>query len=149
MMITGPWALPRLRESGVNFEIAPFPTGPEGDSAPFLGGQAFFVSAFSENKLVAQAFLTEFVAAEDVMRSIFESDPRPSAFLAVRDNPNDPAMEQFGAAGGAAVPMPNIPAMSAVWGPAGDALTLLQQGTAQAEEAMTNAQTQIETALKQ
>jgi maltose/maltodextrin transport system substrate-binding protein/arabinogalactan oligomer/maltooligosaccharide transport system substrate-binding protein len=149
MMITGPWALPRLRESGVKFEIGAFPKGPEGDSQPFLGGQAFFVSAFSENKLLAQAFLTEFVATEEAMRAIFEADPRPSALLAVRDNPNDPAMEQFGVAGANAVPMPNIPAMAAVWGPAGDALTLLQQGTAQAEEAMTNAQTQIETALKQ
>jgi arabinogalactan oligomer / maltooligosaccharide transport system substrate-binding protein len=93
--------------------------------------------------------LSEFVATEEVMRAIFESDPRPSAFLAVRDNPNDPEMEKFGAAGTNAVPMPNIPAMAAVWGPAGDALTLLQQGTAQAEQAMTNAQQQIETALAQ
>lgn len=149
MMITGPWALPRLRDSGVPFEVAPFPKGPAGDSAPFLGGQAFFVSAFSKNKLMAQAFLTEFAATEDVMRAIFEADPRPSAFLAVRDNPNDEAMEKFGKAGVNAVPMPNIPAMAAVWGPAGDALTLLQQGTAKAEEAMTNAQKQIETALAQ
>jgi maltose-binding protein MalE len=148
-MITGPWALPRLRESGVKFEIADFPKGPEGASSPFLGGQAFFVSAFSKNKLMASAFLSEFVATEPVMRSIFESDPRPSAFLAVRDNPNDPAMEQFGTAGANAVPMPNIPAMSAVWGPAGDALTLIQQGTGKPEEAMTNAQKQIETALAQ
>jgi arabinogalactan oligomer / maltooligosaccharide transport system substrate-binding protein len=27
MMITGPWALPRLRESGIDFEVAPFPAG--------------------------------------------------------------------------------------------------------------------------
>ena len=149
MMITGPWALPRLRDSGVKFEIADFPKGPAGASQPFLGGQAFFVSAFSKNKLMASAFLSEFVATEPVMREIFKADPRPSAFLAVRNAPDDPAMEKFGSAGKSAVPMPNIPAMSAVWGPAGDALTLIQQGTAKPEEAMTNAQKQIETALKQ
>jgi maltose/maltodextrin transport system substrate-binding protein/arabinogalactan oligomer/maltooligosaccharide transport system substrate-binding protein len=149
MMITGPWALPRLRESGVPFEVADLPAGPAGDSQPFLGGQAFFVSAFSKNALMAEAFLSEFVATEETMRTLFETDPRPSAFLAVRESPNDPAMEKFGSAGASAVPMPNIPAMSAVWGPAGDALTLLQQGTGEPEETMTNAQKQIETALAQ
>lgn len=149
MMITGPWALSRFRDAGAKYEIAPLPAGPAGDSLPFLGGQAFFVNAFSQNGLLAQAFLTEFMATEPAMRALFEADPRPSAFLAVREAPNDPDMEKFGAAGAKAVPMPNIPQMSAVWGPWGDALTLLQQGTSTAEEAMTNAQAQIETALAQ
>lgn len=148
MMITGPWALGRLRDAGAKFEIAAFPKGPAGPSSPFLGGQAFFVNAFSQNQLLAQAFLTEFMATEGAMRALFEVDPRPSAFLAVRNDPRDPDVEKFGAAGTYAVPMPNIPAMSAVWGPAGDALTLIQQGTATPEEAMTNAQKQIEEALK-
>lgn len=149
MMITGPWALSRFRDAGAKYEIAAFPEGPAGASQPFLGGQAFFVNAFSQNGLLAQAFLTEFMATEQAMRTLFEADPRPSAFLAVRENPNDPDMEMFGVAGANAVPMPNIPQMSAVWGPWGDALTLLQQGSATAEEAMTNAQAQIETALAQ
>jgi maltose/maltodextrin transport system substrate-binding protein/arabinogalactan oligomer/maltooligosaccharide transport system substrate-binding protein len=149
MTVTGPWALSRFRDAGAKYEIAPFPEGPAGASQPFLGGQAFFVNAFSKNGLLAQTFLTELMATEPAMRQLFEADPRPSAYLAVRDNPNDPDMEKFGAAGTNAVSMPNIPQMSAVWGPWGDALTLLQQGTATAEDAMTNAQTQIETALAQ
>lgn len=149
MMITGPWALSDMRKAGAKFEIAAFPQGPAGASQPFLGGQAFFVSAFSQNALLAQAFLTEFMATEPAMRAMFEVDPRPSAFLAVREDPRDPDVDKFGAAGANAVPMPNIPAMNSVWGPAGDALVLLQQGSAVAEEAMTNAQTQIETALAQ
>lgn len=149
MTITGPWALPRFREAGVPYGIADFPEGPAGASQPFLGGQAFFVNAFSENQLLAQSFLTEYMATEEAMRALFEADPRPSAFLAVRDAPDDPDMEKFGAAGANAVAMPNIPQMSAVWGPWGDALTLIQQGSSTAEEAMTNAQTQVETALTQ
>lgn len=149
MMITGPWALPDMRAAGAKFEISAFPTGPAGASQPFLGGQALFVSAFSENGLLAQAFLTEYMATEEAMRLLFEADPRPSAFLAVREDPRDPDVDKFGAAGANAVPMPNIPAMSAVWGPAEDALKLLQQGSAEAEAAMTNAQEQIITALAQ
>lgn len=148
MMITGPWALTRLRDAGAKYEIAAFPEGPAGPSQPFLGGQGFFVSAFSQNVLLAQAFLTEFMATEEAMRQLFQADPRPSALLAVRNNPGDPDMEKFGVAGANAVPMPNIPQMSAVWGPWGDALVLIQQGAATPEEAMTNAQQQIETALQ-
>ncbi|MCS6843518.1 MAG: maltose ABC transporter substrate-binding protein [Caldilineales bacterium] len=147
MMITGPWALSRMRDAGAKYEIGEFPKGPAGPSSPFLGGQAFFINAFSPNVLLAQAFLTEFMATEEAMRTLFEADPRPSAFLAVRNNPGDPDMDKFGKAGAFAVPMPNIPAMSAVWGPAGDALTLIQQGTATPEEAMTNAAKQINAAL--
>jgi maltose/maltodextrin transport system substrate-binding protein/arabinogalactan oligomer/maltooligosaccharide transport system substrate-binding protein len=149
MIVTGPWALTRFRDAGAKYEIADFPEGPAGASQPFLGGQAFFVNAFSKNQLLAQTFLTELMATEPAMRQLFEADPRPSAYLAVREDPNDPDMDKFGSAGANAVPMPNIPQMSAVWGPVGDAYTLLQQGSATAEEAMTNAQTQIETALAQ
>ena len=149
MTVTGPWALTRFRDAGAKYEIADFPQGPGGASQPFLGGQAFFVNAFSENGLLAQTFLTELMATEPAMRTLFEADPRPSAYLAVRENPNDPDMEKFGVAGANAVVMPNIPQMSAVWGPWGDALVLLQQGSATAEDAMTNAQAQIETALAQ
>ena len=147
MLLSGPWALPRFRDAGAKFEIAPMPAGPAGPSQPFLGGQGFFLNAFGKNQLLAQAFLTEFMASEDAMRQLFEADPRPSAYLAVRDNPNDAAMAAFGEAGKDAQPMPTIPEMSAVWGPAGDALTLVQAGTSAPEAAMTNAQAQVETAL--
>jgi len=105
------------------------------------------MNAFGKNQLLAQAFLTEFMASEEAMRLMFQADPRPSAFLAVRNDPKDDAMAKFGEAGKNAQPMPTIPEMSAVWGPLGDALTLVQAGTSAPEAAMTNAQKQVETAL--
>ncbi|MBK8432029.1 MAG: maltose ABC transporter substrate-binding protein [Chloroflexi bacterium] len=82
MMITGPWAVARFKEAGVNYGIANLP-GETQESSPFLGVQGFMVSAFSKDPLLAQAFLTEFVATEEAMTQIFASGDRPPAHLAV------------------------------------------------------------------
>jgi maltose-binding protein MalE len=55
--MAGPWALDRIRASGVPYAVAPF--FPD-DGAPFLGVQGFMINAFSENILLAQTFLTEY-----------------------------------------------------------------------------------------
>ena len=47
MIITGPWAIPRIEESGVNFAVDSIPAGPGGSGKPFLGVQGFMISAFS------------------------------------------------------------------------------------------------------
>ena len=36
MIVTGPWALPRIRESGVPFAISNIPEGPAGAGVPFV-----------------------------------------------------------------------------------------------------------------
>src|SRR5690606_35203788 len=71
MMITGPWALPRIRESGIPYVVTAIPSGTQ-EAQPLLGVQGFMVSAFSDNQVLAQAFLTEFVATEEVMQAIYE-----------------------------------------------------------------------------
>ncbi len=65
-LMAGPWALDRIQESGIPFAITNFPSA-EVEGFPFSGVQIFIVNAFSENALLAQAFLTEFVATEEVM----------------------------------------------------------------------------------
>ncbi|MFK7805848.1 MAG: extracellular solute-binding protein [Anaerolineae bacterium] len=136
-LLAGPWALDRLRESGVNYAIAEFPDA--GQS--FLGVQGFAVNALSDNVLLAQAFLTEFVATEEVMTALAESGNRPSAHRAVTSDDAD--LVAFGAAGENAVPMPAIPEMGSVWGSWGDAITLVINGEQTAEEALTNGAAQI------
>jgi len=46
-----------------------------------VGVQGFMISAFSENKLLARTFLTEFIATKDVMLKLYERATRPPAFL--------------------------------------------------------------------
>ncbi|MDJ0752508.1 MAG: maltose ABC transporter substrate-binding protein [Ardenticatenaceae bacterium] len=139
-LMAGPWALDRIREAGVPYGIAPFPTA-EKEGQPFLGVQGFAVNALSENVLLAQTFLTEFVATEDVMRQLAESGNRPSAFAAVASE--DPDLVSLGDAGVNALPMPAIPEMGSVWGSWGDAFTLIVNGEQSAEDALTNGGEQI------
>ncbi|MEM7332585.1 MAG: extracellular solute-binding protein, partial [Chloroflexota bacterium] len=138
-LMAGPWALDRLRESGVPYAITTFPDG--GQS--FAGIQGFMVNAFSENVLLAQAFLTEFVATDDVMEALYQSGNRPSAFQSVLDATDDPDLAAFGEAGADAVLMPAIPEMGAVWASWGDAFTLIMTQEQTAEEALTNGAAQI------
>ncbi|MCK5919326.1 MAG: extracellular solute-binding protein, partial [Methylococcales bacterium] len=141
-LIAGPWALERIRDSGVSYGIANFPAGTVA-GRPFAGVQGFMVNALSDNVLLAQAFLTEFVATETVMSAIYDAGQRPSAFVAVLDATDDPDVAAFGASGADAVLMPAIPEMGAVWGSWGDAFTLIIQGEQTAEEALTVGATQI------
>ncbi len=146
MMITGPWALPAIRESGVPFAVADLPNA-DCDAAPFLGTQGFMVSAFTDDELLAQTFLQEFVATEETMQAIFDADPRPSAFVAVREAIEDEAIAAYATAGGDAHPMPAIPAMSAVWGSWGDAMQLVSQQREAPDVAFRNAAEQIRSAI--
>jgi maltose/maltodextrin transport system substrate-binding protein/arabinogalactan oligomer/maltooligosaccharide transport system substrate-binding protein len=148
MIITGPWFLERIRDSGVPFAISAIPAGPEGDPGrPFLGVQGFMINAFSENIDLAQAFLSEYVATEETMQALFEAGGRPSAFLPVLEATEDADLAAFGEAGVVGLPMPAIPAMSSVWTAWGDAVTLVFNEESEPEEAFTTAAEQIRNAI--
>ena len=128
MYITGPWNVGRFLDEGLNFAIAPIPGGSDGEiGRPFIGAQAFMVSAFSENPLLAQAFLTEFVASEDVQYALYEQGNRAPALLSAQEKVEDPYLAQLAVAGEVGLPMPGIPAMSAVWTAWGNAIVLAMQ----------------------
>lgn len=140
---TGPWALGRIRDSGVSYNIGQFPAGADTNGRPFLGVQGFMVSAFSDNQLLAQTLLTEVFATEEFMQAVYDADPRPSAFMPVREATDDPDLAAFAEAGGEGLPMPAIPEMSAVWTAFGDAQELTISGELGGEEAFQNAAEQI------
>jgi maltose/maltodextrin transport system substrate-binding protein/arabinogalactan oligomer/maltooligosaccharide transport system substrate-binding protein len=141
-LMAGPWALDRIRESGVPYAITNFP-GAEQDGYPFSGVQILIVNAFSENVLLAQAFLTEFVATEEAMTKLYVAGNRPSAFLPVLEATEDADLLALGLAGENATAMPAIPEMGTVWGSWSDAITLIMQGEQTSEEALTTGAEQI------
>ena len=146
MTITGPWFLQRIKDSGIPYEICPIPSE-TAEGVPFLGSQGFMVSAFSENPLLAQIFLTDYIATSDAMQTIYDTDGRTPAYLPVLDALDDADIQAFGTAGANALPMPSIPEMSAVWDAWGNAVTLVAQGGDTPANAFTTAQEQIETAI--
>ncbi|MEL6152022.1 MAG: maltose ABC transporter substrate-binding protein [Chloroflexota bacterium] len=148
MMITGPWALERIQESGVSYEISAIPGTAEGENgAPFIGVQGFMVSSFSENTALASLFLTNYVATDDVMGAIFAAGSRPAAYIPVREGVEDTDLLAFGEAGANGQPIPSIPQMGSVWTPWGNAIELVVQGQAEAATAFEDAAAQIAEAV--
>ncbi len=141
-LIGGPWALDRIRAAGVPYALSPFPTATQ-TGQPFLGVQGFMVNALSENVLLAEAFLTEFVATDEVMTQLYIAGNRPSAFKSVLAATADADLVAFGEAGADAVLMPAIPEMGSVWSSWNNGFTLIIQGEQDATTALADAAQQI------
>jgi len=147
MWMTGPWSSADLTASGINYSIDALP-GAEGGLAngiPFSGVQGFMISAYSSQSLLAEIFLTEYVASLEFQQALFDSGLRPPAFIGV-DTSSDPNVAGFVAAGQNAQPMPSIPEMGATWAAAGNAYTLVSQGE-DPTETFNNAQVQMADAI--
>lgn len=133
MFVTGPWWSQRILDAGVPYSIDAMP-GAEGGlphGRPFSGGFAFAISAFSDNQLLAETFMLDFIATKESMETILLSEEgealtRFPAFVEV-DISEDPNIQRFIDAGTNAMPMPQIPEMGAVWASWANATTLISQ----------------------
>lgn len=147
--ITGPWAVADpdrgFKATGVNYVVEPIPPLAGTVASPFVGVQGFMVSAFAENPLFAQTFITEVMTTQEVQTALFEAGGRPPAHTAAFDAAaaGDPDIEGFGQSGVNGQPMPAIPEMGSVWSAWTDAYALILSGGSTGEEAFTNAATQI------
>jgi arabinogalactan oligomer/maltooligosaccharide transport system substrate-binding protein len=114
--LTGPWNVPAAAEAGIAYAIDPIPTAGGETATPFVGVQGFYISAKSENTLAANEFLVNYLGTDEVQTALYEVGGRApallSAFEAAQSNADVAA---FGAVGAEGVPMPNVPAMDAVW----------------------------------
>lgn len=148
MMVTGPWAFSDIRAAKVNYGFTKIPTIDNQQPKPFVGVQGFMVSSFSKNKILAKAFLNEFVATQDTMKALFEKDPRPSAYLPAAAVIKDPDIAGVSASAEAGIPMPAIPEMASVWTAWSDALELIWNGKQTPQRALDEAVAQIITTIK-
>lgn len=153
MFVTGPWFSERIVNTGQPYAISAMP-GVEGvteNGAPFAGGQGFVISAFSENQLLAESFLLDFLATEEAMSALTAAGEsgiyaRFPVFEGI-DTASDPNIEGFIAAGENSIPMPAIPEMGAVWSSSDNALTLISTGE-DPVSAIDNAVAQIADAIE-
>jgi maltose-binding protein MalE len=138
-IMDGPWSLNRFREAGVPYAITNFPSG----GVPFAGTQGFFINAQSENVLLAQAFLNEFIATEETMLKLYEVGQRAPAFLPALEKVEDPDIKALAEAGENATMMPAIPEMGSVWGSWNDAVVLARDAKQDPQAALEEAGTKI------
>ena len=149
MMLTGPWALPALEEAGINYGFAQLPFIEGQPPKPFVGVQGFMVSAFSKNKILAQAFLNEFIANKETMMGLYETGSRPPVYIPAAEeaaeNPDIAGVLESAADG---IPMPSIPEMASVWESWSDSLELILTQKQDVKPAMDNAVEQINKAIQ-
>ncbi|WP_297083960.1 extracellular solute-binding protein [uncultured Demequina sp.] len=113
--IQGPWALGDYAD--VNFVVNPAPPAGDQDAGPFVGVQGFYVSSQSANALLANEFLTNYIATPEAMQALYDADPRLPAFEGVdtASAAYPDAIAGFQASAEVGVPMPSIPEMGSVW----------------------------------
>src|SRR5690606_12597326 len=119
-MVSGPWRLAEVRTAGIEYDVTPVPGFKGGEPARgFVGVQAFFVASKGDDKALAQEFVTNAVAAEDVAKALFDAEPRMPALKSALEYAaaKDPDVAKFQAAAENGVPLPSIPQMVAVWQP--------------------------------
>jgi arabinogalactan oligomer/maltooligosaccharide transport system substrate-binding protein len=147
--LSGPWQIGDFSaQDAVKWSVAKIPTIAGNTPAPFVGAQGFFLSAFSENTVVAQSFLLDYIATADAQQALYDADPRNPAFTAVLDTlSDDPIAATFAASAATGNPMPNIAEMGAVWAPLGENLQLVRNGELDATAAMTTAAELVRSAV--
>lgn len=114
--VAGPWAIAAFQEAGIDVAVDPIPSAGGETAAPFVGVQGFYLSAQSKNALLANDFLTNYLATADAMMALHEADPRIPAFSEVAQTvAADPIIAGFLASSQNGTPMPSIPEMGDVW----------------------------------
>ena len=113
-IIGGPWMLEKFKS--LDLSIDPIPSAGGQKASPFVGVQGFFVSAQSKNPIVANDFLTNYIATTDVQYAMYQAGQRtPALKSAAEKAAGDSLTAGFAKVAADAVPMPSIPEMAAVW----------------------------------
>ena len=149
MIIDGPWAVSGFKSKGVDFGVAPLPTLPNGNPMkPFVGIQGLYVSSHSQH--IAAAWDLAKYLSLNLESPLYDASGRVPVLTALSQSPkvqSDPVAQAVIAMSDQGGPMPNIPAMSVVWTPMSQELTLLVTGKATSDQAATGAQQKIVQAI--
>ncbi|PYZ93560.1 ABC transporter substrate-binding protein [Salipaludibacillus keqinensis] len=140
MVVTGPWSIPEYEEAlGDNLEISMLPEQDGEVLSSFSGNKGWLVNYYTENEYWATE-LALFLTNAENSQTYFETAGELPAHTAVEidDEFMSPIFDQTQYA----EPMPNIPEMSQVWEPIGDALQFISQGE-DAQEVLDEAVEQI------
>lgn len=113
-IVTGPWNIGAMQKKNMDISVLPVPSAGGSKANPFVGVQGAFISAKTQNAIVANDFVTNFLATESVQTELYQAGERMPALTAAADKVDDPITKGFTAAAGTA-PMPSIPAMDSVW----------------------------------
>ncbi|ALF09763.1 sugar ABC transporter substrate-binding protein [Parageobacillus thermoglucosidasius] len=131
-VISGPWNIATYRDAlGDKLATAPLPVLENGEHPKsFVGVKAWMLSAYSKNKEWATD-LMKFITNEENSLHYYEvagEMPANEKALTNEKITNDPLISGFAEQIQYGEPMPNVPQMSQVWDPMGNALQFIAKG---------------------
>ncbi len=139
---TGPWSFQPYKDAGINYGVAPLPVLPNGKHmGSFMGVKSYSISTYSKNKDLALKYI-EFINNYDNAKRRFELTGEVPAVKALIDDPiikDNEGARAVAMQAQYATPMPSIPEMNEVWGPANSALQLIATGKQAPKDALDNA----------
>lgn len=127
MILNGPWGVGGYKKAGIDFGVAPFPTPPGAKQSwgPFVGVQGVIMSAYSQHKIEAVNFAKYLVGPPAQVAFSKAGGSIPASRSAQRQLKGNSVVRGFSQVVAMGTPMPNLPAMGKVWGPWGDAVSLI------------------------
>ena len=146
--LTGPWNIADC--SAVNLGIAPLPTLNGQAMKPFMGVQAAFVSAKSQNQDTAWELMK--YLKDNTGDILIEQGNRIPALKSAQASEKLKAnkfADVFIKAAEVAIPMPNVPEVQAMWTPGADNLKALIAGTQDAKATAEKVAAQVKEGIAQ
>ena len=140
--ISGPWDVKDMVDAKMNFDVAPIPTIDGNPGKSFMGVQLGYI--IKKNRDAEQK-----AVVEDLVRYLSTPESLAAVGKVGSRLPVKKGIEVEGVSHGfaeqiaKAEPMPNIPQMQGVWDPAKAGLTLLLQGTKDAQGAADYVQAEV------
>jgi arabinogalactan oligomer/maltooligosaccharide transport system substrate-binding protein len=151
MILNGPWMLKDLRgQQKVRWVIEPLPPlAGGGQPRPFVGVQAVMLSKRARLRPQALALMKHLASRESLVRLARAAGRIPAGRQALEDMAGDPDIAAFARVAALGVPMPNHPAMGAVWGPMAGALEVISKGQRPAQAELTDVTARIRAKIRQ
>lgn len=143
--IDGPWAIKDLKKANIPIGVMPIPKLGGMRPKPFVGTHGFIIRRSSGKKDLAKELIEKFLITKKGIKTLYEEDPRGPSRKDVMEelSQKEPFLNAFMESADHGIPMPNIPAMGAVWGAASDALQLTFREQSSPQEALRTAVKQI------
>jgi len=114
-MVTGPWYATEFVKEGMDISILPIPSAGGQESRPFAGYQGAYISSKSQNALLANDFVVNFLSTEEAADQIYASGGRIPALTASAAKITDTLAKGWADATANGLPQPGSAAMNVVW----------------------------------
>jgi len=139
-IISGPWDVPRIKSSKIDFGIAPLPTFKGKHPITFAGVRLMGVNPSSKCRKASQLFAA-YCTSPEILKKRYEMTNQIPPVKALMDDPaimNNPLVKPFMEQSQYSKPMPSIPEMKLIWDPIIPAITDAWTGKVTPKAALDN-----------